>query len=293
MRAIRILTIDQPIAIIVDAVPAELRLGHAAGRIALAIRIIAIDEPIAIVIDAVAADFGARDADTSRIHRAIGIVAIDEAVAIIIDAVAADLGARDAAAGGMGRAIGIETIDKPIAIVVDAVGAIFAGAGVHARLGIIAIITATSRVDIAISVGIRTEIHAGVQDRIARIDGAGDAIITIGRGGDNAADARIAGILAITEVAVVAARMIGDEDALAGAFVTMIDGAIDAIVADDRIAGDAALVDAALDAVAIEPIIAFGVDGAALADAAEARLTALPLGAERIVGLKDAALFFL
>lgn len=87
--------------------------------------------------------------------------------------------------------------------------------------------------------------------------------------------------------------MIGDEEAAAHALIAMVDRTGDAIVADDRIARHAALLDAGLNPVAIAAIIAIRIERAALTDAAKAGFTTLAHLAERVVGLKDACVLLL
>ena len=121
--AIRIRTVDETVAVIIDSVAASFGLRHAATRIRSAVWILAVRHGITVVVDAVPADFRLSHAAVGRLGT-IGIVAIHQAVAVVVDAVSAHLRSRHAAVG-IRSTVGIVAIHQAVAVVVQSVPADF------------------------------------------------------------------------------------------------------------------------------------------------------------------------
>lgn len=141
----------------------------------------AIGKAVAIIVDAVSADL--RQNHAARLRRADRVGAVGQAVAVVVDEVGADFAADDGARG-VGSAGGVEAVHKAVAVVVDPVGAeldALAAIGRAVAIGVDAIITGGANV-ILIADGITVRIGAG---RLAgaRRRNAGGTVNAIHRGG--------------------------------------------------------------------------------------------------------------
>ena len=123
--AVGVGTVGQAVIVVVVEVVAGGFRGRFTVDVIRAVHVVAVDVSVAIVIDAVVADLVVRGADGARV--AVGVVAVDVGVAIVVDAVVADLGAG--VADGAGAAVGVVAVDEAVAIVVDAVIADLAAGG--------------------------------------------------------------------------------------------------------------------------------------------------------------------
>ena len=176
----RILVVDEPVAVVVDAIGAILAhprvdeescvvaVGAAAARIRVPVavgvptgrrtlRVGAVDEPIAVVVDAVLAVLAAAGVDGGA-----RVVAVRAATSRARIAVVVSIDATD-------RAEWVGAVHEPVAVVVDAVAADLAGSRVNGGVGVVAVGASTAARFVAVAVGV---VAAGQALRVGAVDTA-------------------------------------------------------------------------------------------------------------------------
>lgn len=267
--------VDETIAVVVEPVATSFfkgraRLAHLTFWRTGAVWVSAVDDPVAVIILPVTAlKLTARDwytLETFGIHQAvIAVRTIEESVTVVVHAVAAALLERrrrlayEAERGPY--AWTIITIDEAVAVVVHTVVAYFAS---------------TRRDALAAGdSGVLTE-TAALNADIVR------ALVTVVavHGSTGQAAARRTQLPAVAEEAVVTETVVRRDVASTDAFGALVDGALDAVIADEWLAAGTDASAAAFTPVADEAIVALGVAAASLFSAPALHITHQPTGAQ-------------
>jgi hypothetical protein len=104
--AVRVITVDEPIRVVVDVI------GTVLVTVRLAVVVRAVDPAVAVIVTPVVTDLSTRLVDTVR------VVAVDESIRVVVPPITAGLGTHRTVA------VVVEAVDQIITIVVAAVGAV-------------------------------------------------------------------------------------------------------------------------------------------------------------------------